>query len=183
VADVKDDVRHMSELIDELLSFSKAGMQVVETDIVRVELSDVVQRVLERESTPDVHIKAAPMSDMAVLANPDYLFRALSNVVRNAIRYAGHAGPDSVSARHDGPDTVITVSDVGPGLPEDALEEVFAPFFRLERLTRSRYRRNGLGLAIVKACVEGCKGFVRARNRQPSGLEVEIHLRSAEEQG
>jgi two-component system sensor histidine kinase CpxA len=78
---------------------------------------------------------------------------------------------------------VITVSDVGPGLPEDALEEVFAPFFRLERSRGRDTGGTGLGLAIVKACVEGCKGFVRARNRQPNGLEVEIHLRSVEEQG
>src|SRR5437762_12108201 len=109
----------MSELIDELLSFSKAGMQVGEKDVVRVEVADTIHRVLERESTPGAHIEASVMRDVAVLANPDYLFRALSNLVRNAIRYAGNAGPIAVSARSEGHDTVITVTDHGPGLPEN----------------------------------------------------------------
>ena len=179
VADVKDDVQHMSELIDELLSFSKAGMQIAETDIVRVEVADIVQRVLERESPPGAQIQASVMKGIAVLANPEYLFRAISNLVRNAIRYAGSAGPISVSAHSEGQETVITVADSGPGLPENSLEEVFAPFFRLEPSRGRDTGGAGLGLAIVKACVEACKGSVRAHNRQPSGLEAEIRLRTA----
>src|SRR5688572_22642890 len=77
-------------------------MQVAETDIVRVDVAEIVRRVVERESTPGTEIKASVMNGDAVLANPDYLFRALSNVVRNAIRYAGHAGPISVSAQSEG---------------------------------------------------------------------------------
>jgi two-component system, OmpR family, sensor histidine kinase CpxA len=179
VADVKDDVQHMSELIDELLSFSKAGMQMAETDIARVNVSDVVERVLERERTPGAEFRMSVTKDVAVLANPDYLVRAVSNLVRNAIRYAGNAGPISISAHRDGPDTLITVSDSGAGLPENALEEVFAPFYRLEPSRGRDTGGAGLGLAIVKACVEACKGSVRARNRQPSGLAVEIRLPTA----
>jgi len=179
VADVKDDVQHMSELIDELLSFSKAGMQMAETDIVRVDLSNLVERVLERERAPDAELRTSVTSDVAVFANPDYLFRAISNLVRNAIRYAGNAGPIAISAHREGPDTLITVSDSGPGLPENALEEVFAPFYRLEPSRGRDTGGAGLGLAIVKACVEACKGSVRAHNRQPSGLAVEIRLRTA----
>src|SRR5262249_20949878 len=174
VTDVKDDAQHMSELIDELLSFSKAGMQVGETEIVLVQVADTVRRVLEREGTPDAQIEASVTKDVAVLANPDYLFRALSNLVRNAIRYAGNAGPIAVSAHTEGQETVITVADQGPGLPENALEEVFAPFFRLERSRGRESGGTGLGLAIVKACVDACKGTVRAHNRHPAGLEVEI---------
>src|SRR5262249_11780563 len=125
-------------------------------------------------------IEASVRRDVAVLANPDCLFRALSNLVRNAIRYAGNSGPISVSAHSEGQETVITVADHGPGLPESALEEVFAPFFRLEPSRGRDWGGAGLGLAIVKACVEACKGSVRAHNRQPSGLEVEIRLRSAQ---
>ena len=117
--------------------------------------------------------------DIAVLANPEYLLRAISNLVRNAIRYAGSAGPIVLSAQNKGDDTVITVSDSGPGIPDNALEEVFAPFFRLERSRSRDTGGTGLGLAIVKACVEACKGSVRAHNRKPSGLEVEIRLRTA----
>jgi signal transduction histidine kinase len=162
-----------------LLSFSKAGMQIAETDIVPVDVSNLVDRVLERESTLGADFRTSVTKDVAVLANPDYLFRAISNLVRNAIRYAGTAGPISISAHREGPDTLITVSDSGPGLPENALEEVFAPFYRLEPSRGRDTGGAGLGLAIVKACVEASKGSVRAHNRQPSGLAVEIRLRTA----
>jgi two-component system, OmpR family, sensor histidine kinase CpxA len=179
VADVKDDVTHMSELIDELMSFSKAGIQAAETEITPVKVADTVKRVLEREGSPGAFIEASITKDVTVLANPDHLFRALSNLVRNALRYAGNAGPISVTARTEGQETVITVADHGPGLPDNALEDVFAPFFRLERSRGRDAGGTGLGLAIVKACIEACKGTVRAHNRQPSGLEVEIRLRTA----
>ena len=74
---------------------------------------------------------------------------------------------------------VLAITDSGPGVPEDTLEQIFDPFFRVEP---SRCRETGgvgLGLAIVKTCVEACQGTVTARNRKPSGLEVEIVLLSA----
>jgi len=177
VADITDDVRHMSELINELLSFSKAEMQTANPEITRVDVTDTVRRVLELEGTPDAVIETSVPKDLAVLANPDYLFRALSNLVRNAIRYAGQAGPISVSARSEDGEALITVADHGPGVPDTALEEVFTPFFRLDASRSRDFGGTGLGLAIVKACVEACKGTVRARNRRPSGLEVEIRLK------
>ena len=114
------------------------------------------------------------------LAGPEYLFRAISNLVRNAIRYAGHAGPVRISARAEQGKVYVTVADQGPGVPEAALEEIFAPFYRLDPSRNHQTGGVGLGLAIVKACMEACRGVVSCRNRQPSGLEVEIQLMQAE---
>jgi len=179
VADVKDEAQHMSQLINELMSFSKAGMQAGETEIVKVDVTETIRRVLEREGTSDTTIENSIPSGVFVSASPEPLFRAISNLVRNAIRYAGHAGPISISARNEGHDTIITVADSGAGLPEDELEQVFAPFYRLEQSRGRDKGGTGLGLAIVKSCVEACKGTVRAHNRQPSGLAVEIRLRTS----
>ena len=63
-------------------------------------------------------------------------------------------------------------------MPEATLDQIFDPFFRLEA-SRSRDTGGiGLGLAIVKTCVEACQGTVTAKNRSPSGLQVEIVLKS-----
>jgi two-component system sensor histidine kinase CpxA len=180
VADITDDARHMSGLINELLSFSKAGMQAADTEMTRVIIADTVRRVVEREGLPGITVETSVPEDIVVLANPDYLVRALSNLVRNAIRYAGQSGPISISAQIEDGEGVITVADRGPGIPENALEDVFAPFFRLESSRGRDSGGTGLGLAIVKACVEGCKGTVRARNRRPCGLEVEIRLKKSD---
>src|SRR5262249_45136289 len=116
---------------------------------------------------------------LVVIAYEPYLVRAISNLLRNAIRYAGEDGPITVTAVRKGEQVLVTVTDSGPGVPPDALEEIFAPFYRPES-SRSRDTGGvGLGLAIVQSCVEPCQGTVVCRNRQPSGLEVTIALNTA----
>jgi two-component system sensor histidine kinase CpxA len=176
VADIQEEVQHMSALVTELLSFSRAGMQVVDAKLVPVNLAATVARVLEREASADRPIETAVDAELDAIADPEHLFRALSNLVRNAIRYAGHAGPIHVSARAEAGKVYVTVADHGPGVPENALEEIFEPFYRLDPSRNQETGGVGLGLAIVKASVESCRGAVRCRNRQPSGLEVEIAL-------
>jgi len=179
VADLNEEVQYMSALVNELLSFSKAGMQPAAAELVPVNVGAIVERVTEREAAPEVRIETAVDEHLEALADPDYLFRALSNLVRNAVRYAGQAGPITVSSRAENGAAVITVSDCGPGLAEDALEQVFVPFYRPEASRSRNTGGAGLGLAIVKTCIESCKGAVTCRNRQPSGLEVEIRLKAA----
>jgi two-component system sensor histidine kinase CpxA len=165
--------------VNELLSFSRAGMQTMDVKLVEVNVAATVARVLERESSSETPLDVSVDEKLNVLADAEYLFRALSNVVRNAIRYAGHAGPIRISARAAEGVAYITVADSGPGVPEHALEEIFAPFYRLDP-SRSRETGGlGLGLAIVKTCVESCGGAVHCHNLQPSGLEVEIRLPEA----
>ncbi|MFN7932192.1 MAG: HAMP domain-containing sensor histidine kinase [Bryobacteraceae bacterium] len=176
VADIQEEVQHMSALVNELLWFSRAGMQAADVKPAAVNVAATVARVLERESCGETAIEVALDDQLHVLADAEYLFRALSNLVRNAIRYAGQAGPIRISARAADGMVRVIVADSGPGVPEHALDEIFAPFYRLDPSRGAETGGVGLGLAIVKGCVEACGGTVRARNAVPSGLEVEIQL-------
>ncbi len=180
VADIQEEVHHMSALVNELLSFSKAGIDALDIKLVPVNLAATVTRVMEREADAQVAAMISVDDKLIVQAEPEYLFRALSNVVRNAIRYAGHAGPIQITARAEQDSVYLTVADNGPGVPEESLEQVFAPFYRVDPSRSPETGGMGLGLAIVRNCVEACRGAVRCRNRQPSGLEVEIRLAAAE---
>jgi two-component system sensor histidine kinase CpxA len=180
VKDVREEVEHMSALVAELLTFSKAGMQPTEVQRVPVGVAETARKAAARESTPDSNIHVDVDDTLRVLADPEYLLRSFSNLIRNSVRYAGSSGQIQITANNeiDGV-VVITVADSGPGLPEEALEEVFTPFHRPE-LARTRETGGaGLGLAIVKSCVEACRGTVRCRNRQPHGLAVDIRLAAA----
>jgi two-component system sensor histidine kinase CpxA len=171
VADVQEEVGHMSELINELLLFSKAGMEPASRPLDRVDVARAIQVAVEREAaTVEIH---AP-EGLRALADETYLVRALSNLIRNAVRYA--EGPITVEARTDAGDVAITISDNGPGLPPEELDRVFTPLFRIESSRNRAQGGAGLGLAIVKSCVEACRGRVSCRNRTPCGLEVEIRL-------
>ncbi|MBM3879333.1 MAG: HAMP domain-containing histidine kinase [Verrucomicrobia bacterium] len=176
VADVRDEVQHMSDLVNELLSFSKAGMQTRELKLQPVALAPLVRRVVEREGNQQATLDVQIDDPLEVLAEPDLLARAVANLVRNAVRYAGAAGPITISANPADERVVLVVADVGPGVPPDTLEQIFDPFYRVES-SRSRETGGvGLGLAIVKTCVEACRGTVAAYNRSPTGLAVELCL-------
>jgi two-component system, OmpR family, sensor histidine kinase CpxA len=176
VATLHDEIQEMSGLVNELLSFSKAGMNPEAAQVTAVPLALVVQRAIAREAFSGARIETHVPPELVAMANEAHLVRALSNVLRNAIRYAGSAGPITIGARREGPEVALTVADCGPGLPEAELEEVFAPFYRPEASRTRESGGAGLGLAIVKSCVELCRGTVKCRNREPSGLEVTIHL-------
>jgi len=154
-------------------------MQALDVKPVEVNVAETVGRALEREISPSMDVAVAVDPKLRVLAEPEYLFRAISNILRNAVRYAGYAGPIRVAVGSDTDGAWITVSDSGPGVPEDSLEEIFAPFYRLDPARTEETGGVGLGLSIVRTCVEACGGTVRCRNLKPSGLEVGIRLQPA----
>ncbi len=176
VADLQEEVQHMSGLLNQLLSFSKAQINAGGAQLTEVNVADTVSRVLQREASEHAHIETHIGSNLAVMADGEYLFRSIANLVRNAVRYAGDAGPITVSASNGNGMVSIVVADHGPGLPESELEHIFKPFYRPEFARQRETGGTGLGLAIVRSCVEACGGVVQCRNRPGKGLEAEIRL-------
>ena len=179
VLDVQDEVEHMSELVNELLLFSQEGVNPKSIELEPVNLLEIIDRVMEREGAKNSTVKISVNKEISVTANAQRLSLALGNLLRNAIQYAGDAGPINVTAKRENETVTLIITDCGPGLPEDSLPKIFDPFYRPE-LSRNRATGGaGLGLAIVKTCVEACNGTVTCRNRTPSGLEFEIVLESS----
>ncbi len=177
--DVMEDVTHMSNLVNELLSFSRAEMDTALISLEPMELLPVVQREVQRERKPTSEIITRIDPGIRVVADPQLLARAMANIIRNAVKYAGAAGPIHVSAKTEENQVSIEVKDLGPGVPDDLVDQLFQPFFRTEPARDPDSGGVGLGLAIVKTCVETCNGTVSARNVQPQGFAVTITLRSA----
>lgn len=178
-----DEVHHLSDIVQDLLSFTKAGMRDRSAALQPASLAELAARAVHREAAEEWVVLAVP-EDLRVCAEPDLLVRALANAVRNAVRYAGEAGPITVSAtpvRDNNGDELINlmVSDQGPGVPSESLDRLFDPFYRPEDARTRETGGNGLGLAIVKSCVEACGGRVSVLNRIPHGLELTFILQRA----
>ncbi|MCP4695177.1 MAG: HAMP domain-containing histidine kinase [Desulfobacterales bacterium] len=176
VEGVMEDVEHMSNLVNELLSFSRAEMNPAKVKLAPAEVLPAARRAVRREGVEGTEILTRIDPGIRVTADPELLVRALANLIRNAVRYAGETGPITISASEKRDAVEIEVRDAGPGVPEDLLHQLFEPFFRPE-LSRDRDSGGvGLGLAIVKTCVETCNGSVSARNLDAGGFAVTISL-------
>ncbi len=141
-------------------------------------LSPVVSEVMESErlaiGNEEVSLSEDVPANMMIRGDPEQIFRAISNLVRNArqaIIGSGKPGEICVTAHSAETDWVIEVSDTGPGLPAKAQEHLFQPFQGGVRKGGS-----GLGLAIVQELVRGHGGTLTLRETDGTGTCFVIRL-------
>jgi two-component system sensor histidine kinase CpxA len=166
----------IAALVNELLVFSRASFGASAVRLVPVEVRHAMEAAVRREAIEAVPVEMAVAGELTVMADEELLVRALSNLLRNALRHGGTTGPITLAARREGVAVVVGVADCGPGVPEEELPKLFDAFYRVDGSRTRDTGGVGLGLTIVKTCVESCQGTVVARNRVPHGLEVAIRL-------
>lgn len=174
---LEGELQHMSALVNELLSFSKANLRS-SVELKPVPLVPLIRRTLQREDASEEAgtVRVDVPESFTALADEELLSRALGNLVRNAQRYAAGTGPVEITATRTNGHVSIIVSDRGPGVSAEALPRLLEPFYRPDAARTRESGGAGLGLAIVKSCTEACGGKVEIANRQGGGLEVTLKL-------
>lgn len=113
-------------------------------------------------------------SDVVCYADPTALAQALTNVLLNALAAAGAAGRITLTAAGTAQETVLTITDSGPGIAPDALPRIFDPFYTTRRDTGG----TGLGLAMVARIMEQHGGRVQV-DAQPGATSFALHFPAA----
>ncbi|MGB3119524.1 MAG: HAMP domain-containing sensor histidine kinase [Verrucomicrobiales bacterium] len=169
------ELQHMARLVEEILAFSKAETLPGNEPRVEIDLPGLIEEVVAREAGGQ-EISLSVPEGAKITSLQGALDRALGNVLRNAVRYAGASGPIRIEVSQQDGQTLVRITDQGPGVTADALPRLFEPFYRPEAARGRHSGGSGLGLAIVKRCVEACGGTVTAALRSPQGLEVVMSL-------
>jgi signal transduction histidine kinase len=161
-------IEEMQEMVDATLAFARgmASSEVYET----VDLKTYLKQ-LQADMIDGFTLDTA--NSISVRLRPQSVRRALRNIIENAQRYGGGA---EVTFVHDAEYVQIRVSDNGPGVPEAELEQVFEPFFRLEKSRSRETGGTGLGLSIARTIVRAHGGEVALTNRTEGGLLVTVTL-------
>lgn len=177
---MEEEVEELGALIGQLLTLTRLE-NAEQTLLARetVDLSALVSVICA-----DADFEASGSGRTVTLArnqpatasgNAELLRSAIENVVRNALVHA----PDSdveVSLQTTPTEAIICVRDGGAGVPDEALEELFRPFYRVATARDRQSGGTGLGLSITQRALTSHGGNVRASNVASGGLQVEMRL-------
>jgi len=167
------DIEDMDRIIGQFLEFSRIdGGEALSA----VDLGELAEELAGMYARRGFSIAVQRSSAPPALARPQALRRAVTNLIENALNYAG-APPELDTGVIDGR-PVLHVLDRGPGIPASETERVKRPFTRLEA-ARSNTKGSGLGLAIVDRIIRGQFGEFQLAPRAGGGLDALILLQAA----
>lgn len=181
-AAIEREVERLDRLVANLLDLGRIEAGELKADLDVFELDDLAGRTLDRFAPRLVgHDVDVSLPTVAVLVDPVFLDEALTNVLDNALKFAGPACAIRVSASHADEGMVrLVVEDDGGGVPDEVTGRVFEKFFRVPPPGGRGRQGTGIGLAVVRGLVQAMGGEVSARRSELGGLAVEIKLPRAQ---
>ncbi len=170
---VLDTLDEMESMIASVLEFARGTYH--DEPQRRVDLSALVASMCDDMADAGATIEFDPPDQILLACRRIALKRALTNLIDNAVKYGGVARVRV----EDRPDAVeITIEDDGPGIPQDQLDQIFMPFYRIDGSRTSNSGGVGLGLSIAQAIIHGHGGTIHPQNRSDGGLRVRVSLPS-----
>ena len=180
---IEHEARRLNQLVGNLLDLSRIEAGSLQLEKGWYDLGVLVDEVLGRlrpltrrhQVVVDIPEDLAPVPLSYVEID-----QVLSNLIENATKYAPAGTEIRVSARREGDEVRVEVSDQGPGIPPGAVSRLFEPFYRVSR-GRSQPKGTGVGLAVAKGLVEAHGGRVWAENRPGGGARFIFTLPMADQ--
>lgn len=167
---LRQDLEDMEKMLEGYLTFARGeGNEPTEM----VDMKTVLERVTGNARRQGYMVEECYAGQALLRVRPVAIERALANIVSNACKYAKHVWvglqvqPESVE---------IFVDDDGPGIPQEQRDEVFKPFYRLEKSRNQKTGGVGLGLSIAQDIVHGHGGEIFLEESQRGGLRVVVRL-------
>jgi signal transduction histidine kinase len=165
------DVDEMQNMVDEALAFFRDDAICEET--TSFDLPHVLLTIANDYADQDIDIGYAGPAHAVYRGRPFALKRAFTNLIDNAAKYAKN--PEIEFSREETA-LVVAIRDRGPGIPADALDNVFRPYYRVDKSRNRSTGGVGLGLTVAQAIIQGHGGEIILKNRPEGGLEARVVL-------
>lgn len=173
---IDNESERLEEMIAALLNLSKMQLNATTKESFNIDSllqpicddavfeAEQLGKVFTHQVIPDADIKGFP----ALLGS------AVENVIRNALRYASEQV--NLAIISDADKITFVITDDGPGVPNDEVEQIFKPFYRVSQARDRESGGAGLGLAITENAIRQHHGEIVASNRETHGLQVSITI-------
>jgi len=186
---IQKEAENLNEMIGQLLALTRLesgaeGLRKTPFDLVEL-VSAITADAQFEAGSRNRAVRLKSSGPCTIVGNEPLLRRAVENVVRNALQYTAdgtevevqlNCGEADSASDSNSRTAVITVRDHGSGVPENALGEIFRPFYRVDDARDREAGGVGLGLAIADRAVRLHEGKVEAANEPTGGLLVTISL-------
>jgi two-component system phosphate regulon sensor histidine kinase PhoR len=181
LSQIDRETNRLSQLIDEILFLSslESGATSLEGSTELLPLSEsLIEKLQPLAARFEVTIKSSIPAGLSLPLPERMASTVLSNLLENAIKYAGRGSRVELIAARDGDKVRVQVRDDGIGIDAEHLPHIFERFYRVDKSRSRRLGGTGLGLSIVKHVVESAGGEARASSREGFGTEMTILLPS-----
>ena len=175
---IETDILRLDRLVRDILTLARLESTETQPAFERLDLIDILEPILA-----DANFEGAPRGisvrfdgppRLPLTGSAERLYRAIENVIRNALAHSPDGGQVAVSVRADGNMMVIDIADQGPGVPQADRSRLIEPFFKLPG--PSPNAGSGLGLAIAARAIAAHGGSIELLGNVPNGLLVRIML-------
>ena len=167
----------MITLVDDIIELSRLDEGAAEVPKEKVCLMTAAEAVAERLAVSAQHkdVSVSVAGDKAVINGiPALITELIFNLCDNAIKYTLPGGRADIVIKDENNEAVLTVSDTGVGIPEDAQSRVFERFFRVDKSRSKEIGGTGLGLSIVKHIAEIHNARIYLKSKPGKGTSITV---------
>ena len=165
---LSDDVGEMEKMLNEYLQFaSSRSAEITETFDLSELLKTTIMKYEKKEITTDIS------KEVFLDGRKNLMQRCFSNLIDNAIKYSTNV---YISLRKLNNNILITIDDDGPGIPENERENVFKPFYKIDKSRGDSKSSVGLGLSIASDIVKSHGGNIKLETSPTNGLRIKVIL-------
>jgi two-component system osmolarity sensor histidine kinase EnvZ len=170
IAGLEADVEEMQKMVEEYLAFARGESS---ESVTTSDIAEILREVVEGARLGKAEVALQADDELSVPIRPNAVKRCITNLVSNAVI---HGSRIEVRGRWNGDAVEITVDDDGPGIPPDQREEVFRPFYRLDRSRNPETGGTGLGLTIARDVARGHGGDLAIEESPLGGTRARLRL-------
>ena len=163
-----EDIDEMEKMLNEYLQFTSSSF--IEKDEL-FNLSNLIEEIIKKYDNDNILKKLS--SNIHYNGRKNLIKRCLNNLIENSIKYANNL---NIILLKDKTNLVISVEDDGPGIPEKEYENVFKPFYKIDKGRADSKSSVGLGLSIASDIIRSHGGNIKLEKSSLNGLAVKIFL-------
>ena len=163
-----EDINEMEKMLNEYLQFTSSTY--AEKDQM-FNVSELIEDIIVKYDNKNITQDLAPR--IYINGRKNLINRSLNNIIDNALKYAKNV---EVKLSKKNTNLFIVIDDDGPGIPKSEHENVFKPFYKIDKSRADSKSSVGLGLSISSDIIRSHGGYIKLENSKMNGLRVKIFL-------